>query len=594
MVFFGSWFFASLAAPSGGMAVAAQRHGNEQDPRDRMQLLVDLAWEYTNRQSDSALHFADEALRLARAHGDPLGEAKALEAKGLYHEIVHSDIGMATRFYLSAIKLCERHKLPYTAELFHTLGVLFHTTDNYLKAAHYYAIAYRLALANAIPSLQKKCLINLGSVHSSLGEFDKAEGFLTQSLALDVERSFDYDSYANLGNLHIRNERYREAIPLLEKATEQHPDNGGSEANVRFLIDAKAALRDTSGMAVLVERAVRSLETTGQVRENSLMAMSISNYYRAIGDHARALGFRDRHLALYEEIKEKQRDEVVYELEAKYQHEKNRQAIAQQQRQKRQILVGGAVVALVLAALALFYRRQLTFQKTIATQQEALRQQQIVELQQKNRLLAMTSMIEGQEAERMRIAKDLHDGLGGLLSSVKSLFSTFQAAIVPREDAALYGKTTQLIDEACKEVRRISHNMMPHALSLSGLEGALTDLGEGLRQTGTAVTLEINKIPKPLTETRAVMLYRIVQELLANIRKHAEAKHVLLQLMVYRDTLMLTVEDDGKGFDVDAAHQAGGLGLNSLQSRVEFLDGRMEIDSRRGSGTTVTIEIPQT
>ncbi|WP_262249500.1 tetratricopeptide repeat-containing sensor histidine kinase [Parapedobacter soli] len=572
--------------------MSLQRDVGNDGISDTIQWFLDLAWEHTELNSDSALYYANEALVLAKSYNDPLGEAKSLEAKGLYYEIVQGSIDMATRTYLAAVKLCEKYKLPYMAELFHTLGVLFHTNDNYEKAAHYYGIAYKLALANSMMLLQKKCLINLGAVNSSLGDFGQAENFLTRSLTLGVGRELDYDSYANLGNLHIRNKRYQEAVPLLEKATERHPDNSESEVNLRFLIDAKTALEDTTGMAAIVERATRSLETSNPIREKSLMAMTISNYYRVIGDYERALGFRDRYLALYEEIKENQRDEIVYELEARYQNEKNKVLIERKERQKRQILAVAMIIALSLVTLAVFYRKRLVYQQTIAAQQEELRQQQIIELKHKNRLLAMTSMIEGQEAERMRIAKDLHDGLGGLLSSVKSLFSTFQATIVSPEDLPRYDKTNQLIDEACNEVRRISHNMMPHALSLSGLEGALVDLGEGLRQTGIAVTLEISAIPKPLAETRSVMIYRIVQELLANIRKHADAKHVLLQLIAYPESIILTIEDDGKGFDVGKANQASGLGLKSLQSRVDFLKGSLHIDSRIGSGTTVTIEIP--
>ena len=231
-------------------------------------------------------------------------------------------------------------------------------------------------------------------------------------------------------------------------------------------------------------------------------------------------------------------------------------------------------------------------QKTIATQKQALKDQEIKELQQKNKLLALNSMIEGQEAERLRIAKDLHDSLGGLLSTVKAHFTTIQKEIEQLEELNITAKTNSLIDEACIEVRRISHNMMPHALSISGLQGAVEDIAENLRDEGYEATLEVNHLPEKIEATKEVMIYRLVQEIISNIRKHAEAKSVLIQILGYKKELNLIIEDDGKGFIYDEAMEKGGLGLKSINSRVQFLDGTISWDSQPNKGTSVTINIP--
>src|SRR5690606_33595849 len=214
-------------------------------------------------------------------------------------------------------------------------------------------------------------------------------------------------------------------------------------------------------------------------------------------------------LNIYNDIKENQRDEVVFELEAKYQNEKNKAELEKKERQKMLIIYIFIGIAIILISLLVLYRKRLKYQKTIAKQREALQQQQIKELQQKNKLLALNSMIEGQEAERLRIAKDLHDGLGGLLSTVKGLFSIIQKDVLSNENASIYDKTNTLIDEACVEIRRISHNMMPHAIGLSGLEGALNDLGETLQREGIHTTIEISPIPKTLDDTKTVTIYRL-------------------------------------------------------------------------------------
>src|SRR5690606_15400304 len=118
--------------------------------------------------------------------------------------------------------------LTYLANIYHTIGIMFHTSDNYEKAKHYYESCYKEASEQNNLELQKKCLINLGSVYSSLEEYETAESFFLQSLEIRVNPHNDFDTYANLGNLYIRQENYQKALFFLEKATEKHPDNYNS------------------------------------------------------------------------------------------------------------------------------------------------------------------------------------------------------------------------------------------------------------------------------------------------------------------------------------------------------------------------------
>ncbi|MAP55458.1 ATP-binding protein [Altibacter sp.] len=303
--------------------------------------------------------------------------------------------------------------------------------------------------------------------------------------------------------------------------------------------------------------------------------------------------------SLRDSISSQRMQRNIAELEVKYDTEIKERKIAEQNlqiekdsKQKTQILIGLIALGILLLVSFLFFSKRLKYQKTIAHQKETLQTQRITELQQKNKLLALSSMIEGQEAERLRIAKDLHDSLGGLLSTVKAHFSTVQREIEQLEQLNLTGKTNALIDEACLEVRRISHNMMPHALSLSGLKGAVEDIGEQLHEQGYEVTLELNKLPEKMDPTREIMIYRLLQEIISNIRKHAEAKSILIQIIGYNGNVNIIVEDDGKGFEQQRATERGGLGLKSINSRVQYLDGTIDWDTQPGRGTSITINIP--
>jgi signal transduction histidine kinase len=352
------------------------------------------------------------------------------------------------------------------------------------------------------------------------------------------------------------------------------------------------------GVTVL-QKAVKRIDSVNKPQLQLDLYSELSRINAQASDYQEAFKYLRQETELRDSIKSERMQRNVAEIEVKFDTERKERKIAQQNlqlekeaRQKNQILIGLAALGILLIISFIFFRNRLKYQRTIAAQTEAIQKQEIKELQQQNKLLALNSMIEGQEAERLRIARDLHDSLGGLLSTVKAHFTTIQKEIEQLEKLNITKKTNSLIDEACIEVRRISYNMMPHALSISGLKGAIEDIAANLREENYEIKLEINDLTE-MDSTREVMIYRIIQELVSNIRKHAKAKSVLIQLLSHEDEVNLLIEDDGKGFEYEAMISAGGLGLKSINSRVQFLDGDIEWDSHIERGTSVTIKIPK-
>ncbi|MFN0215374.1 MAG: sensor histidine kinase, partial [Saprospiraceae bacterium] len=135
------------------------------------------------------------------------------------------------------------------------------------------------------------------------------------------------------------------------------------------------------------------------------------------------------------------------------------------------------------------------------------------------------------------------------------------------------------------------HNMMPRALALSGLPGALEDLAQDLDRQGIHCQLEMIGMDAPLDASQSITVFRIIQELTNNVVKHAQADHLLLQLIRRDGILTIIAEDNGKGFDVQQALTKKGLGLSSIESRVKFLKGTIEWDSVPGEGTVVSISL---
>jgi signal transduction histidine kinase len=201
-------------------------------------------------------------------------------------------------------------------------------------------------------------------------------------------------------------------------------------------------------------------------------------------------------------------------------------------------------------------------------------------------------MLKGQEEERSRLAKDLHDGLGGLLSGVKfSLSNMKDNLIITPDNMAVFERSLDMLDTSIKELRRVAHNMMPELLTKFGLDEALKEYVNGINATGL-FTLKYQSVGMDtrIEKTTEIIIYRIVQELLNNIMKHATATEVMVQLVKEANRLSIMVEDNGKGFDTVKLKDNKGAGLTSIQSRVNYLKGRLDINSEEGKGTLVNIE----
>jgi signal transduction histidine kinase len=200
-------------------------------------------------------------------------------------------------------------------------------------------------------------------------------------------------------------------------------------------------------------------------------------------------------------------------------------------------------------------------------------------------------MIQGQEVERERVAKDLHDSLGGLLSTVKLHFDVIQSQDERIGNMPEYQKAYTLLDDACKEVRHISNNLQPNALHRMGLIPALHDLINRIKTTDTpAIHFYTEGLNGVLDPRISLNVFRIVQELLNNALKHAGANEIHISLIQSGDRLTITVQDNGKGYEPSETPK--GMGTENIASRVNYLKGDLSIHSVIGEGTSTQIEVP--
>jgi signal transduction histidine kinase len=254
------------------------------------------------------------------------------------------------------------------------------------------------------------------------------------------------------------------------------------------------------------------------------------------------------------------------------------------------ILIGSLLLILLFSYT---YFRNLRNKKIIADQQFEIQEKQLLELKKERQLLAARSVLLGEETERTRLAGDLHDGLGGLLTSVKLKLSTMKEnAIITSENLEHFNHALNLLDTSINEMRRVAHNLMPETLIHYGLQTALHDFVNQVAPENST-TLSFNTFGNDLRFNKELEIttYRITQELITNAIKHAFAKQIDVQLFTEKERICVQIIDNGIGFDPEKQNgSTKGKGLKNIHDRVTAFNGRFEILSQQGKGTECTLE----
>lgn len=208
--------------------------------------------------------------------------------------------------------------------------------------------------------------------------------------------------------------------------------------------------------------------------------------------------------------------------------------------------------------------------------------------------IATKAVLEAEERERQRIAQDLHDGVGQMMSAVKLNLSAFQSElqITDEQIKNKFENIFSLVDDSCKEVRSVSHNMMPNALLKNGLSTAVREFLNKIDSNALEVNLYVEGLDEHLNSDVEIMLYRVIQECVNNAVKHAGASKLDLSIIREEKNLSVSIEDNGKGFDTSDMDLFSGIGLKNIISRVEYLKGNIEFDAKENKGTAIIIHVP--
>ncbi len=547
---------------------------------------------------DSSLRMNQEALQLAQAYGNRRLLASSLGNVGASYQYVDR-LDSAVAYYLQALKIAEETDNRTTVLLLNqNLGTLYsdlgqqessltyldkavqmsqeannpiQVSQNLLnrsvtltrlkrfsEAIRDLEEAQKIALQTGDDYTRAHALLNLGSLYITTSQLDRPKGHFLETLSIAERmeiKELQASALRGLGSYYFFQQKPDSARYFAEKGLEAArsiPDLLQEQKSYHLLSDIAQQRGDYRGMNELEQKA-DSVENLMQLEQ---VAAKVAEY------------------------------NTLYETEKKESQIRLQEAQIQQQRLNNYLLIGG-ILALALI-LILSYR--------IYRHRQKLQQQRIAELETEKQLLATASLLKGEEQERGRLAKDLHDGLGGMLSGIKHSMQTMKGnLIMTAENAQAFERSIDMLDSSIREMRRVAHNLMPESLAKFGLHAAMRDFCGEIHQT-QVVQLSYQSLgmddPNPLDQSASVAIYRIVQELVSNAIKHAQANQVLVQLVREKDQLHLTVEDDGVGFDPKTLDRAKGIGWENIRSRVDFLKGTIDIQSKSGQGTSVLIEIP--
>lgn len=603
-----------------------------------------LLFEYwQNRTPAKAKNHLNEAKRLSEKYPylraiSPFYEAKSYAV---------SDPAKCEVLYMKADSLLSKYSTKEAyglrARAWFNCSVLIQVNDNKRSTALILNNAIPLAKRSGNNDLLSKIYLGVGNTFKNNRQYELAEFYYSAAVTL-VKNQFDEgtaDLYLSLASTCYQLKKYQEAKKMLDKAKtilSSFPNSwlgplfyqteGTYFAKISKLdqalnsfdkgIKAAEILKqeyERQGILLMKYSVLFNQKKYNEAKEIIIylseqkeIMSTINNRKRIYGELATTLNQLKETSAAYKWQKEYSRlsDSIndsrlkkdINALEIKFRNTekqkeievlkvKNEQAVLAAKNNRLMNSLMGAIIILLLMVLLLGFwyfrnkkkRRELSYQLRLN------------EIEQQQQLKFSKAVLLGEEQERRRLARDLHDGLGGMLAGVKINLSV-QVEEPPSETKKreLY-KIINQVDSSVTELRRIAHNMMPVNLLKFGLKTALKDLCESLMTETTRIDFQAFEIEKDIPEQTQINIYRIVQEMLSNAIKHANATNIILQCSQNKNVFLITQEDNGKGFDLNLADKKTGIGLSNIKNRVGLLKGKIDIESAINEGTTINIEL---
>lgn len=520
------------------------------------------------------------AIDCAIQAGDSQKELSSRLSMGAYYGQLGKYVE-ALDCFIKALSLCESTgNKEQSIKVLGNMVSLYNTLNNFEKVAYYSEMIIGIADELHLPQGKIQAFYELGRYYNYKKDFHTALDYASKTVELSREHKYKiYEAlgltlmactYNNLREYDMALEYINKSLPV-GKETNNNVVMGSSWKYLSDIYRNQKCYKESEAAAC---KALELDSTDLATKSDLLFNIAYAKMYLGDLDNA-ATYFKEYNQAMLEKSN-KNFHESLTDMEVKYETEKKEMRIStlEKERQLYIWLAIAGVFTILMSLGTLFFRHRLHVQKRKAVEQEReIAQQQIKQLEQEKQLIATQSILDGETAERSRLAHDLHDGLGGMLSVVK--------LNLEKKDS----KAMKMLDESIVELRRIAHHMMPESLVHFGLKVSLEDFCRAIPNAHFQFIGKDSRLDPRLE----VVLYRCAYELINNAVKYANASNIHVQLVIEEKLIALTVDDDGVGFDPDKV--GSGTGLANIRTRVLAYNGKITIRSASGKGTEIIIEI---
>lgn len=590
----------------------------------RIRIYDDLSWGYLSVDGNKSVKYAQEGIVLAKSEGDTVMIMTLYRNQGVAYYMIseynsaHSSLDAALHLAF-AIKDEKMESLIYGA-----IGNIHNKKSEYPQALEYYF--------KALPMLEKKdnkpmvglLLHNIGTVYQKLRNEEQALKYLERAKVIAIE----LDNLETLGNILISmSDLYmetntkksintaKEAVDIHNKVGNKHNEviaiqtvakgyytdedyvsaSDYAEKGVTLAKELNYPSLIAEGLCILsnvryFEGKYRESEMHAfdalkydsidvNITDNLLMNIARSNIH--LGNIEKAEEYLDKYRESVNNYANSEYQNAISAMEVSYETEKKELKIAALEEERRLFnwlgIAGGTILLLALGFFILRHR--------LAVSRRRLAEQQLKQVEQEKQLIAVQAALDGESAERSRLAKDLHDGLGSMLSVVKfNLPPMKSGAVLEATDVSRFQKALGMLDDSIQELRRVAHHMMPESLVRYGLKASLSDFCEAIPTVEFHYFGNEERLPEKLE----ILIYRSIHELVSNALKHANALQIGVQLVQETDRISFTVQDNGQGFDPSVIQK--GMGLENVRQRVDSYGGKMNIYSS-DKGTEIHVEL---
>lgn len=557
----------------------------------------------------------EQGLLSAKALKDA-GREKGLSAVYNVLAVAYRNLGdniQAMDYYVKCLEMAELEgDQTEIGHVYGNIANIYIEQEKYESAIDNLQRASEAYKAANYPDGVVSTLFALANIFKNQGKNEAARSFyrkvIEYSLATE-NLAQEANARINLGQLLLAEKKYKEALPMLQKTYALLQKLGYPQDQVIVLNDLGVACKNLNQ----TQEAIGFYKQALQIKEGSQLHdaihLNLSGLYADNKQYKMAFQHLSQAYSLKDSLNSLEKDKHLAELQQQYETQlketqitvleqekslKEAQLSQSQSEIKRQTLLRNAFIigfALVLLSLVLLrhsYIKRMRIQKQLSIQKEEIARQKINTLIKDYRLDAIKKYNEGQQEERKRIAREIHDGLASDLASLKISFEHFMSKQM--KDKGLQ-KMLYTIQTLYKDLRGISHQLHPPAFSESGFSDFLQQfLLEKSKETET--TLEALFFPQneidQLPDNILAEIYRIAQELTTNMLKHAEATEGEVQITKHEDYINVVVSDNGRGMP---SQKVSGIGLRNIKERLEYLEGALDIDTGK-RGTTININLP--